>query len=295
MKAKSAPFPLGTSGVLRPGRLLWLRSLCWIAVMLLVLIAILSLQSLVRAVVPDPTVVLVMAFVCTVLAYSGYAALVRWGERRIPSELDLRRLPGELSLGILVGALLFTMVFAILWLTGSYDVARGDWYDWQHDIREAVGTGLLEELISRAVIFRLLTRAFGMSWAFAISATVFGAAHLGNAHATPFAALAIAVEAGLMLAAFYALTGRIWMSVGAHAAWNFMQGAVFGARVSGMPASGSLLTSHPASGVPALLSGGEFGPEASVPAILVGGVAFLLMYRHISKRRELSPDTTNPS
>ena len=263
------------SGVLRSGRLLWLRSLAWMVALLVILIAILSLQSLAHAVFPDPGATVPMAFVVTALAYLAYALLVRWGERRAPSELSLRFLPRDLLLGMLVGTLLFSTAFAILWGSGAYVVVRGDWNDVAHDIRETIGTGLLEELLARAVIFRLLTRAFGQRWAFALSAAAFGASHLANANASYFAGVAIAVEAGLLLAGFYALTGRIWMSVGAHAAWNFTQGAVFGARVSGMEGSGSLLVSHPAQGVSTWWSGGAFGPEASIPAIVVGLSAFL--------------------
>lgn len=277
-------------GVLRSGRLLWLRGLAWMIALLAVLVAILSLQSITHTVFPDPGVTVAMAFVVTTLAYLAYALLVRWGERRAPSELSLRFLLRDLVLGVLVGTLLFSTAFAVLWGSGAYVVARGDWNDVAHDIREAIGTGLLEELLARAVIFRLLTRAFGQRWAFALSAAAFGASHLANANASYFAAVAIAVEAGLLLAAFYALTGRIWMSVGAHAAWNFTQGAVFGARVSGMESSGSLLVSHPARGVSFWWSGGAFGPEASVPAITVGLAAFLGTLWLIERTRH----ATNP-
>jgi membrane protease YdiL (CAAX protease family) len=51
------------------------------------------------------------------------------------------------------------------------------------------------------------------------------------------------VEAGLMLASFYLLTGRLWMSIGVHAAWNFTQGWLWGARVSGIRSHGELYLS----------------------------------------------------
>lgn len=276
---------LGSEGVLRPGGWRWLRALAWMLLCLAVLGGILSLQSVARAIDPNPSLVLTMAFACTLLAYLTYAGLVRWGERRMPAELGLSRLPLDLLLGFLTGALAFSLVFGVLWLSGAYLVTAGNWTDWPHDIREAIGTGLLEELLARLVIFRLLARAFGIRWALALSAVAFGAAHLGNAHASPFAALAIAIEAGLMLAGFYLLTGRIWMSVGVHAAWNFTQGAIFGARVSGMEDSGSLLVSMPVTEVSPIWSGGAFGPEASLPAIVVGLLLFLATLTLIHRRQ----------
>lgn len=275
----------GASGVLAPGRWLWLRSLAWLSAMLVAVIAILSLQSVARAIYPETRFVLAMAFVSTALAYGVYVVLVRWGERRVPRELALRRAPLELALGFTIGALLFSAVFAILWLSGTYVTVWGTWTDWAHDVRETIGTGLLEELLARAIILRLLARAFGVRWALLLSATAFGAAHLGNPNASSLAALAITIEAGLLLAGFYMVTGRIWMSVGAHAAWNFMQGAVFGAPVSGMQGSGSLFISTPAHGASPVYSGGAFGPEASLPAILVGLTAFVVTLAIIRARQ----------
>jgi hypothetical protein len=53
-----------------------------------------------------------------------------------------------------------------------------------------------------------------------------------------------------------------------HAAWNFVQGWVFGAVVSGTTEiSGGPLSLRPVQGVPELLSGGGFGPEASLAAL----------------------------
>ena len=44
---------------------------------------------------------------------------------------------------------------------------------------------------------------------------------------------ATVVMAGLMFCSLYALTGRLWVPIGLHLAWNFAQGYLFGANVSG--------------------------------------------------------------
>ena len=72
-----------------------------------------------------------------------------------------------------------------------------------------------------------------------------------------------------MLGAFYALTGRLWVSIGVHVSWNFTQGYLFGAAVSGGDLGVSLATSIADPGQPLWLTGGAFGPEASLPALLV--------------------------
>jgi hypothetical protein len=55
-----------------------------------------------------------------------------------------------------------------------------------------------------------------------------------------------------------------------HAGWNFAQGWLFGAAVSGTTdIAGGPLALRPAPGIPEALSGGGFGPEASVAALVV--------------------------
>ncbi len=270
---------LGSLGVLRPGKLAWLRALAWMLALLVVLVAILSLQSVVRSIFPDPNLTLAMAFLCTALAYASYYRLVCWGEQRHPSELALGPLARDYAVGVLAGSCLISLLMGCLWLSGLYAIRPGNWFDWMHDVRETMGTGLLEELLARLVIFRLISRAFGVPAGMLISAAIFGAAHLLNANASIAAAIAIAIEAGLLFAGFYFLSGRIWISAGAHAAWNLTLGGVFGATVSGMPSDGSLFHSTPAAGSAALLSGGGFGPEASLPAIILGFATFLIILK----------------
>ena len=95
---------------------------------------------------------------------------------------------------------------------------------------------------------------------------LFGLAHLGNPNATLYGAAAIGIEAGMLLGAAYVVTRRLWLAVGVHFGWNFMQAGVFGPNLSGRQV-GSLLEFR-LSG-PDLLSGGALGVEGSVFAIAV--------------------------
>jgi hypothetical protein len=97
---------------------------------------------------------------------------------------------------------------------------------------------------------------------------VFGALHLANPGATALAGVTAAM-AGLMFCALYALTGRLWVPIGLHLAWNFAQGYLFGAAVSGNDLGGSIAVSTANTGAQSWLTGGTFGPEASVFALLL--------------------------
>jgi len=97
--------------------------------------------------------------------------------------------------------------------------------------------------------------------------------HLANPDSGWFAALCLIAGEGIGIA-FYLVTGRIWASIGMHAAWNFTQGWIFGAVVSGtVDIAGGPLTLRPSAGVPDVLSGGGFGPEASLAALVVSAIA----------------------
>src|SRR5262249_14558687 len=101
-----------------------------------------------------------------------------------------------------------------------------------------------------------------------------------NPGATVFSSIAIALEAGVLLAAAYVVTGRLWLPIGLHAAWNFTEGSVFGMSVSGGRQAASLFGGT-LSG-PAILTGGAVGPEASIVAVVVClALAFLLLRRAV--------------
>ena len=60
----------------------------------------------------------------------------------------------------------------------------------------------------------------------------------------------------------------LWLPIGIHWAWNFMEGNIFGFYVSGHPENYRMLT--PSISGPNTYTGGDFGPEASIIAIILG-------------------------
>ncbi|HEY9130755.1 MAG TPA: type II CAAX endopeptidase family protein [Dyella sp.] len=197
----------------------------------------------------------------------AYLLLVRLIERRPATELSLRTLPAWGGLGLLAGAALFSVVTGLLWLLGVYHVSGTQPnVDWLPAVLSVgLGAGLYEEIISRGVLFRIVEEGLGTGAALIVSALFFGAAHIFNPGATLWSSAAIAIEAGLMLGMLYHVTRSLWACVGLHAAWNVMQGTVFGIPVSGTDANGWLVSYRTG---PAWLSGGVFGAEASVVALL---------------------------
>lgn len=233
------------------------------------------------------TIVGVAGAVVAVLVYVG---LVRLLENRRPvAEVSPRGAVVGVAIGLLVGAVLFSAVIGIIAAAGHYRVvALGSVAGAIAVLGLMCSTAVAEELLFRAVLFRIIERWMGTWLALAVSALIFGLLHLANPGATLFGALAIAVEAGVLLGAAYALTRTIWFAVGIHLAWNFMEGGVFSTTVSGTQNAFEGLLRSELTG-PELLTGGGFGPEASVGAIGVGGVAAVVLLLLTVRRGRIMP------
>jgi len=204
-----------------------------------------------------------------------YRLLIRFTEKRWPGELAARRSVPQFAQGAFIGVLLFCALYAILFGLGAAKYAgpgTTDGLALTGALSLTAGVG--EEIVLRGVVFRLIEDGMGTLVALFASAALFGALHLGNPHATLLAGAAIAVEAGILLAAAYALTRSLWPPIGLHAAWNFTEGGIFGASVSGGKAKG--LLNIPLTG-PDWLTGGSFGPEASMVTVCVCTILAIVM------------------
>ena len=238
---------------------------------LVFLIPVLMVQALTprwtRPFVGRPADAVLGALVACLLGWVAYRAYVRLVERRRGVEFGAQGALRELGSGLVIGAALFAATIGVLAALGLYTVQG-----WRGPavliapLAVSVGAAVIEELLFRGVIFRIIEASLGTWIALVISAALFGLVHLGNPNATWLAAAAISLEAGIMLAAAYVLTRRLWLPIGIHAAWNFTQGGIFSVAVSGGKTDGLLVATL--SG-PSWLSGGEFGAEASVVAMLL--------------------------
>ncbi|HEX5459223.1 MAG TPA: CPBP family intramembrane glutamic endopeptidase [Steroidobacteraceae bacterium] len=196
-----------------------------------------------------------------------YTGLVRSLERRATRELAPRVI--QAVAGIILGLALFSGVFGLLHVIGvaQWQGVSAAGFDVIPMLAVAIIAAVGEELAFRGALFRILEESFGTGTALTLSAALFGLLHVLNNGATVVSTTAIALEAGVLLGAAYALTRNLWFPIGLHFGWNFTEGGIFGASVSG-GASANGAFSVSLSG-PRLLTGGKFGPEASVIAIAV--------------------------
>jgi uncharacterized protein len=220
---------------------------------------------------------------------AGYLTGSIWIEKRSPPELHAQGCCSEFGVGFILGVLLFCIVMGILGVFGLYHPTHwGSFKALAAGFLVALCQGVLEEVLVRGFIFRLFSLATGTWIALVLSAALFGLLHAANPGATAFSTVAIALEAGVLLAAAYVVSGRLWLPIGLHAAWNVTEGSVFGMSVSGGVSTPSLIAGS--LNGPALLTGGAFGPEASVIAVIVClMLAVVLLRRAVRENKIAAP------
>jgi membrane protease YdiL (CAAX protease family) len=226
---------------------------------------------------------LLLGAATAVLATLAYRWIVGRTERRAPTELARAGAGRAIGLGALIGFGMCVAVIVNIAFVGDYHV---------HGFGSVTGmlglfgfmaaAAVTEELVFRGILFRIVEERAGTWLALTLTGVLFGLSHLFNPHASLWGAIAIAVEAGFMLAAAYLATRTLWVPIGLHFGWNFALGGIFGAEVSGNGASKGLLDASTSGS--SLLSGGTFGPEGSVYTVLAG-VVLTVVFLWLARRR----------
>jgi membrane protease YdiL (CAAX protease family) len=150
-----------------------------------------------------------------------------------------------------------------------------------------------EELVFRGYPFQRLVELVGPVIAVIVVAALFGAAHLRNPFQSWISTLNTALV-GVLLAICYLRTRALWLPLGIHFAWNFVQGYVLGFPVSGIAFQGGILQAK-ISG-PAYLTGSAYGPEGSILSlgVLAAGTVYFFVSRRIFTTSEMQKLALGP-
>jgi membrane protease YdiL (CAAX protease family) len=252
--------------------------------LVVVLAVVFGLQPLIRGRVSDTLGLIALSSVLVV----PYVAGVRWIERRQASELIAAAGFTEFAAGLALGLALFTTLMLLLWMFGAYRPSGwGSVAPIAGGLLLALLTAIFEEILFRGFLFRLSAKLLGTWGALALTSALFGAAHSFNPGATVGSAVAIALEAGVLLGAAYALTQRLWLPIGLHLGWNFAEASIFGMSVSGGKTKSSLIAGTLRGRD--LLTGGAFGPEASIAAVAICLAAALFLLLRTARLGRLEP------
>jgi len=229
---------------------------------------------------------LLVSAIASGMTIAAYIFLFRFYEKRRVSEFVFQGQGKNLALGLLVGFSLQALTILVIYLLGGYRVLQVNKLLYLIPaLSMSITSSIFEEIMFRGVIFRLVEEKLGSYMALAVSALIFGLLHMVNPNSSLLAALAIAVEAGLLLGVAYMYTRNLWFPIGIHFAWNFTQGGIFGAAVSGNAMRQSLLS--PEISGANWFTGGEFGPENSVQTVVFCLVLAALLFAKLYREKRL--------
>jgi membrane protease YdiL (CAAX protease family) len=133
-------------------------------------------------------------------------------------------------------------------------------------------SAVLEELAFRAVLLRVLARLWGVRTGVILSSILFGLAHFS--HGSWLGMIGIILNAGVTMGLLYVITGSVWMSIGMHLGYDFIETSVLG-----VGSKHGFLVNTPMAGAPPWLTGGNFGPDAAVPAMILGLLINVILWR----------------
>jgi membrane protease YdiL (CAAX protease family) len=223
----------------------------------------------------------VIATVC------GVVAVQHWRRAQIPPWQGMglcfdKRARMDLSAGIVIGTLVMGGIFGMERVLGVLHV-RGVqlpnlvWAIWL-PVLALLAFG--EEVVYRSLMLNGLLVMLRKRWlAVIVMAACFGLAHAGNPNASALSVLGNALG-GLMYGVAFLGSERIWLPLGLHFAWNFVQSPVLG-----FPFLGKEIGLVQQSSIGSdLITGGSYGPEAGLVGMAFRFVAIALLVGWLSWR-----------
>ncbi|MFS8618105.1 MAG: CPBP family intramembrane glutamic endopeptidase [Solitalea sp.] len=184
----------------------------------------------------------------------------------------------DLGLGTAIGTGVILLSFLILWLSGTVGNLQlnGDmslrllvvWFGIYLIV------AFVEEVMFRGYFLNVFMDRYTPLTSVLITSILFGSMHFLNP-SFGWLGLVNITLAGVLIGLTYFIRKTIWLPLGIHFGWNFVQGTVLGFHVSGLEADA--VFRHELSDN-ALLSGGAFGLEGSLVTTLVCLIVIGLVY-----------------
>jgi membrane protease YdiL (CAAX protease family) len=221
--------------------------------------------------------------------YFAYILFVRFFEKRKATELQFdRKMPKEIFMGGFIGLVCIVIVMGSMWLLGFYSIISMNKITaiipaFTFDLFSVVN----QDIVFFGIIFRITEERLGSWIAIFFASLLFGFIHLSYPDFALWQVIFQSIEAGILFSGFYILTRRLWMIIGFHFIWNFIQFGIMG--IHKMAMQPTPLINSELSG-PHLLTGGAVGPEGSIiTLILCSSLGLYFVYKAISKNRIVPP------
>ena len=208
----------------------------------------------------EPLIKAITATIGSIAMFAGYHLHLKYFEKESFSEFSFKHIHKEFPIGLMIGFGSMGMVVFMLYALGYYNIiGTKSLFEFLPTIAFIFGAAVLEEIIFRGLIFRLLENWKGPTTALFVSSLIFQIPHFMNLH-TGISPAILGVLFGVVTGLMYAYTRRLWLPIAFHFSWNLVQ-PIFIKTLSGGEFV-SLFESELEG--PELLIGSEFGLEVSI-------------------------------
>ena len=238
-----------------------------------------------------PPWVIVFSLFATVATIAGAIFVCLKLEHRNLSSMGIRRrgFLAEYGTGLVIGTALLGLAVLIANATNAITISANP--DANLGLILVfffafVVQALSEELLCRGYLMMSIFRTVSPLASVLISALIFTILHSSNTSVTPLALFNIFLV-GVILGVYTLKRGSIWGAAAIHAAWNFMQGNVFGIPVSGNNMNISLFNVS-LNELRSQVNGGSFGLEGGLAVTIVLLIAIGLVFPLKTKKSEIA-------
>jgi membrane protease YdiL (CAAX protease family) len=210
----------------------------------------------------DTVNTVIIFFVRILTVYFAYYLFVKIFEKREAREISISiSSMKSFFYGFLFGLLSIFLIMGLIWITGNFSImgVNSSATLFESFLYHSF-FAFLQDIVYFAIIFRILERWIGSWGSIAIAALIFGFKHLLFPGYTLWSVIAQSFEAGILFSALYIFSRNIWLILGFHTIWNFIE-------------YGFILDSSDGSMIPLfisefsgsnLITGMPVGPEASL-------------------------------
>lgn len=242
----------------------------------------------------------------TILTLFGEITLIvvfmlycRYGEKRQFRTMGFQKknVVSQYAKGLLIGAVTFCGAYLLTVVTGSTTLAG-----LAKDVVPAyvlfyflgyMIQGMAEEVIFRGFLLVSLSRRYPVKTAVVLSSLFFMMFHGGNSELSILAMVNLFLF-GVFAALVFLSYENIWIVAAMHTMWNFVQGNVFGIRVSGMTKQNSIFLTSVNDRLH-FINGGDFGLEGGFAVTIVILLGIYLVYQRMAVRsllEEIKPGSS---
>lgn len=218
-------------------------------------------------------------------------------QKRKPSTLGFTKKKwfSEYLWGLLIGAVIFSLAIILCVVTGALKFnGFSEGFNIGMFVLFFLGfliQGMEEEVLCRGYLMVSIARRSSLPVAIIANALFFAALHLGNDGISVLAFINLTLF-GIFASVMFVRRGSIWMVGAVHSIWNFVQGNVFGIKVSGMDLECRLLEAEISEGL-TFINGGAFGLEGGIAVTIVLVVGIVLMSLPGKSKKEICESNQN--